>query len=66
MQNQTFAHAIGEAESFIAVMYAGQGVTGKVAYYCTSFGLKNGVCHCAEQQWLEIAFVEFSASFVLM
>ena len=29
MQNQTFAHTVEKLESFIAVLHAGRGVTGK-------------------------------------
>ena len=59
MQNQTFALTVEELERFIAVMYARR-VTEKVPYHCRRFGLKNEVCHCAKQQWLEIACAKFS------
>ena len=64
MQNQSFALAVDELESYITVMYTREFT--QVACHCMSCGLKNGVCHCAKMQWLKIAFVKLSAFFVLM
>ena len=60
-----FALAVEELKSFLLSFTCGR-LQEKVAHYCTSFGLKNGVCHCVKEQWLEIVAIKFYAFFVLI
>ena len=65
MQNQTFAPTVENRRALLLLCTRGE-LQEKETCHCTSFGLKNGVCRCAKQQWLEIAFVKLYAFFVLM